>query len=120
MRGRGFTPAETKRLCADVPGVKRAGHGGVFAAFENRPSVGEDGHLVGRNTEADKEFVVAHVRNRGGEAGAQCSQIENPVAFMYLHGVAAAHGNVRLCFPLEIREFTAGTNTALRVAGDMK
>ena len=86
----------------------------------HRAPVGEHRHLIRRDAEAQQKTVLAHLGNRWRNAFAESGEIELAAALVDLHGVAAAHGNVRLCFPLEMREFTVGTNTALRVAGDMK
>ena len=55
-------------LCADVAGVEAAGDGGIGSAFEDGAAVGEDGHFVGGDAEAEEEVVVADLGDGAGEA----------------------------------------------------
>jgi len=103
---------------ADVAGVEGASDGGILGAFQDGATVGEHGHFIGRDAEAEKEIVVADVGDGGGEAGFQSGQVERASAFVDLHGIAAAHGDVGLGLAIEVRKFTAGAGAAIRVAGD--
>jgi hypothetical protein len=49
----------TMQLSADETGVEGAGYGGIFCAFDYGAAVGEDGHFVGRDLEAEQEIFVA-------------------------------------------------------------
>src|SRR5712692_9650494 len=103
---------------ADVAGVEGTCDGGIFCAFEDGAAVGEDGHFVGRDAETEQEFVVADVGDGGREAAFEHGEIEGAAALVNLDGIAAAHGDVRLGFAVEIREITAGAGAAVRVARD--
>lgn len=56
------------RLRADVASVEAAGDGGVGGAFEDGAAVGENGHFVGGDAEAEEEVVVADFGDGAGEA----------------------------------------------------
>jgi hypothetical protein len=101
---------------ADVARVEGAGDGGVFGAFEDGAAIGEDGHFIGGNAEAQEKIIVAEVADGGGEPGAQRSEIEHTAALVDLHRVAAAHGDVGLGAALEIRKFAADASAALGIA----
>src|SRR5580658_10986834 len=53
-----------------------------------------------------------------GNAAAQLVEIEASAALVNLHGIAAAHSEVRLRFSLEINEFTADARAAIGLGGD--
>jgi hypothetical protein len=83
-------------LCADVAGIEGAGYGGVLGAFEDGAPVGENGHFIGWNAEAEQKFVVTHLIHSGGQAAAQEVQVEDAATLVDLNGVSAAHGDVWL------------------------
>ena len=49
---------------------------------------------------------------------AQSGEIEGTAAFVNLHGIAAAHGDVRLGFAIEVGKFAVRAGAAFRIAGD--
>ena len=104
MSERGRRVDHVMRSGADVAGVEGAGDGGVGGAFEDGAAVGENGHFIGRDAEAQEEVVVAHVRNGAREALLQGVEIEGAIVLVNLHGIATTHGDVRLGVALEIRE----------------
>jgi hypothetical protein len=103
---------------ADVAGVEGAGDGGIFGAFEDGATVGEDRHFVRRDTEAEKEFVVADVGHGGGEAISKGSQVERAIALVNLDRIAAAHGDMGLDVAMEVGEIAMGAGAAVWVAGN--
>ena len=62
---------------------------------------------------------MLYVGNGAGEFFPQRRQVEGAVAFMDLHAVAAAHGDVRLGVTLEIGKFTANAGAAMGIAFDL-
>ena len=83
---------------ADVAGVEGARDGGVFRAFEDGAAVGKDGHLVGLDAEGEQKVVVAHIGDSRSETLAENGEVERTAALVNLHGIAAAHSDVRLRF----------------------
>jgi hypothetical protein len=112
------TAALQENLGADVAGVEGTGDGGIFCAFEDGAAVGEDGHFIGRDTEAEQKFVVAEVGDGGGEAVLEHGEVENAAALVNLDGIATAHGDVGLSFTIEVGEFATDAGAAVRVARD--
>src|ERR1700692_1460333 len=103
-------------LNPDVAGVQRARHAGVARAFDDGATVGEDGHLVGWDAEAQEKTIFAHFCDGGRDAFSQRGEIELTAAFVNLHRVAAAHGQVRLRFAFEVAEIVAHAGAAIWIA----
>jgi hypothetical protein len=61
---RGPSSRDAPRLRSYVAGVEGASNRRVFCAFEDGAAVGEDGHFVGVDAEAEQEIVMADVVNR--------------------------------------------------------
>ena len=89
-----------------------------MGAFDDGAAVGEDGHFVGRNLEAQKEIVAANGGEGMFEAAAEFGEIEMAAALVDLNGVAPAHGDVRLGLTFEISEIMLGAGAAGFVAFD--
>ena len=53
-----------------------------------------------------------------GDAAAELVEIEVPLAFVDLDGIAAAHGDVGLRFSFEVEEFAADAGAAIGLASD--
>jgi len=87
-------------------------------AFENCATVGENSHFIRRNAEAEKEFIVTDGFGGSSKARAEGGEIQRAETLMDLHGVAAAHSDVRLSVALEVGKIAAGAGTAVCVAGD--
>lgn len=87
-------------------------------AFEDGATVGEDGHFIGRDAEAKKEFVLADGFDRGAETGAESSEVQRAGTLMNLDGIAATHGDVGLGFSFEVGKFAAGAGAAGLGASD--
>src|SRR5580658_5324708 len=52
------------------------------------------------------------------DAAPELVEIESAPVFVNLHGIAAAHGDVRLRFSLKINEFAADAGAAIGLARD--
>jgi len=102
----------------DIASVKRARDGGIARAFDDRAAVGKDGEFVRRHAKTQKEIVAANSGDGFLDAPAQFAKVEAAAAFVDLHGIAAAQGDVRLGFAFEIREIAASAGAALRIPGD--
>src|SRR5580658_4456806 len=81
---------------ADEAGVEGAGDGGILGALDNGATVGEDGQFRRWSAEAEQEVVVLDFGGGGGESAAQRAEVEGAAAFVDLHGVATAHGDLGL------------------------
>ena len=73
---------------ADVASVEAACNGRIGRSFDDGPSVGKEGHLVGFVPELQDELVVAH-----GAVWAQASghlgEVHRALLLMNLHGISA-------------------------------
>src|ERR1700680_1062354 len=103
-------------LNADVTRVERTRHARIASAFDNGAAIGEHGHFVGRDAEAQEETVLAHLGDCWRDALAERSEIELPAPFVDLHGVAAAHRQVGLRFAFEVTEIATHARPAFRIA----
>lgn len=104
-------------LGADIASVEGTRDRGIARAFDDRAAVWEDGEFVRRHAKTQKEIVAANARDAFLDAPAQFAEIETAAAFMDLHGIAAAHGDVGLCFAFEISEIAVSAGAALRITG---
>src|SRR5882724_1085481 len=75
-------------------GIQAARDRGIIGSLDDRPAIGEKGHLIGVSPELQHESIVLD-----GAVGTQpsrhLSKIHWPVALMDLHGVPAAQGDLR-------------------------
>ncbi len=60
---------------ADVAGVEGARHGGIPGALENGTTVGEDGHFIRRDGEAEQKIVLADAVDEGLQAGLENAEV---------------------------------------------
>jgi hypothetical protein len=104
--------------CTDIASVEGTRNGGIARAFDDRAAVGEDGEFVRRHAKTQKEIVAANSGDGFLDAPAQFAEIEAAAAFMDLHGIAAAQGDVGLRFAFEISEVATNAGAALRIPGD--
>lgn len=107
-----------KNLGADVAGVQGAGGGGIRGALEDGAAVRENGHFVGGDAKAEKEFIVADVGDSGSQTTFQSGQVESAMVFVNLDRIAAAHGDVRLGVAMKVAEIAAGAGAAVWVEGN--
>ena len=105
------------RSGADISRVKSARDGGVFGAFEDGTTVGEDGHFIGSDTKAKKKIILAHVVHNGGQAQFKSVEIHGAACFVNLHGIAAAQSDVRLGLAIEKRKILFRARATFRIAG---
>ena len=70
------------------------------------------------HAEAQQEIIVADVGGDGGETFGGGGEIEIAIAFVNLHGIAPAHGDVRLRLAFEISEFAMNAYGAFGIARD--
>src|SRR5579864_2016102 len=113
-----WSSLQNKSSCTDIASVEGTRDGGVARAFDDRAAVGENGEFVRRHAKTQKEIVAANSGDGFLDAPAQFAEIEATAAFVDLHGIAAAQGDVRLGFAFEIRELAASAGAALRIPGD--
>src|SRR5882762_10456841 len=105
-------------LGAYVARIEGTGDGGIFGAFQDGAPVGEDGYFIQRHPEAQQEFVVADVRDRGSQAIPERAEIERTAALVNLDRIASAHNDVRLGISFQVSEFAPRAHRALRIACD--
>src|SRR5215470_3759645 len=100
-------------LRPDKPGIEAARNAGIGGAFDDRATIGEEGHLVGIAPESEDEVVVSHRAVRG-EALIHFAKVDRPVALVDLHGVATAKCDVRASFAGEMDEVSLSAGAAAR------
>ena len=63
---------------------------------------------------------MTDTRNRGAQTPLQGIQVECAPPLMNLHGIASAHGDVRLGLTRQMGKFVAHANAAIRIALRLK
>src|SRR5580700_9481623 len=117
MRIDASAPRGFLRLRTYVTCVERASHSRILGSLHDGAAIGEYGHLIRRDAEAQQEFVVADFRGRSlGHTAAELGKVERAAAFVNLYRVAAAEADVRLGASFEIRKAAAHAGAALRIA----
>ena len=79
---------------ADVASVEAACNGRIGRSFDDGPSVGKEGHLVGFVPEFQDEVVMAHGAVRE-QARRHLSEVHRALPLMNLHGISATESDVR-------------------------
>jgi len=87
-------------LRANVSRVKAPCNSGVSRPFNDGSSVGEEGHLVGVDVEAEREFIGSDDSQRT-ESLRELFEIQRPSPFVNLDGVSAAKTDRRTVGPLQ-------------------
>src|ERR1700691_2567316 len=101
----------SRELTSHVARVQAARDGGVGGAFDDGAAVGEEGHFVGVVPEFQDEVVVPDFAV-GLEAAVHFGEVDGALAFMYLHGIPAAEGDVRAAFAGEMNEVAVAAGAA--------
>ena len=99
-------------LATYVPRVQAARKTGIGSAFNDRPAVGEQCHLVRFAPELEHEFIVPHLAVRT-ETFLHRRKIQGPFALVDLHGISSAQSNVRTAFARQMNELTTSAGLAI-------
>lgn len=78
-------------------GVEAAGKGRVGGSLNDCAAIGKNGKRVFAAAEAQKKLIRADF-SVGLETLFERGEVDGPVMFMNLHGVASAEGDVRTAF----------------------
>lgn len=78
-------------------GIEAAGKRRISCPLDDCAAIGEDGKSVFAAAEAQKKLIGTDF-SVGLEALFERSQVDGPVMFMNLHGVASAEGDMRAAF----------------------
>ena len=91
-------------LASNILGVEAAGNSYIDSSFDDSAAIGEDGHLIWGGEEAEGELVGAY-RGQFFEAEFEFGKIDWFRSFVNLNSVAAAKGNGRALFAVEVGKF---------------
>ena len=98
--------------CADIPGIKAAGDGGIGCAFDDGAAIGEEGEFVGIAPELQDKVVVFDLSMRL-EAARHFGEVHGALALVNLDGVASTQRNLRAMRSGEVRELAFNTCLAI-------
>ena len=93
--------------------VQAARYRGITGSLDDGPAIGKKGHLIGITPELQHEGIVLN----GAvvpQSRRHLSKIHWPVALMDLHGVPAAHGDLRPAFARQMNELPLFAGLAAR------
>ena len=97
-----------------VPRIQAPRHPDIRRAFDDRPPIRKNGHLIGpvRNRSANS---LARTSPSGSSAACELRQIERPRALVDLHRIAPAQAHRRAAAAVQVHEIARPAGRAIRV-----
>src|SRR5258706_16466327 len=99
-------------LATDVAGVETAGDRGIGGAFDDGAAVGKQRHLIGIAPKLQDKLIVSDIAERG-QTGGDFGEVDGGLAFVNLHRISAAEGDVGSALSLQVYEFAFSAGATL-------